>query len=64
MIHILFINCPNEKILKLIHKFPSLMYTNMCVYVNYFKRKKSEFVLLNNISITILWKKKNQTHDL
>jgi len=57
MIHILFINCPNEKILKLIHKFPSLMYTNMCVYVNYFKRKKSEFVLLNNISITILWKK-------
>jgi hypothetical protein len=51
---------------KLIHKFPSIMYTNVCVCVcvcvcELFQKKERWILLLNNISMTILWKKNSDT---
>jgi len=48
---------------KLVHKFSSIMYTNIYTWMWIISKEKFWILLLNNISMSIPWKKL-QTHDL
>jgi hypothetical protein len=66
IIHILLIICPNEKnenlFISFLQQCTQLYFFLKCKFS--FLKKKNWIILLNNISMTILWKILIQTHDL